>query len=369
MKIIHVISGLTKGGGERVAVELANKSVENGDCVTLIAGWPVDPVFLQNDIHPDIEVKFVSNKRKYAYLNIFLWVFKNKLWLKTNDVLHCHLTFGSIFGAITNLILRNKKFVIIETYHAVGMHIPKFNRWLHSKMILLKDGVVFMANDTYWNNFVQKHKNLESTIIPNGIALLNIEKDDNKKKEYVKGLTTSKCSHLIGTVGMLRPDRKPTYYVTVFKFIKDILRDDGHFILGGDGIEFEKIDELRRENSLEDSFHMIGLVSNPAEIFSKLDVYVSVSVGKTTGISMIEAAMCKVPVVGIQLLENYKAEESDWVWSHVDLKKVAERIVFLLKNEEERKKVVEKQYNYVVNNLTSDAMYSSYNSFYKKIIN
>ena len=55
---------------------------------------------------------------------------------------------------------------------------------------------------------------------------------------------------------------------------------------------------------------------------------------------MIEAAMCKVPVVGIQLLENYKAEESDWVWSHVDLKKVAERIVFLLKNEEERKNVV-----------------------------
>mgnify|MGYP001571030514 FL=1 len=84
---------------------------------------------------------------------------------------------------------------------------------------------------------------------------------------------------------------------------------------------------------------------------------------------MIEAAMCKIPVVGIQLLEGYKADESDWVWSHTDLKKVAERIVFLLKNQKEREQLIEEQYDYVVNNLTSDAMYSYYKSFYKKVLN
>ena len=114
---------------------------------------------------------------------------------------------------------------------------------------------------------------------------------------------------------------------------------------------------------------MIGLISgNPCDIISKLDVYVSVSVGNTTGISMIEAAMCKVPVIGIQLLENYVAKNDDWVWSHTDLKEVVERIIFLLENEEERLKIAKKQYDYVVNNLTSDAMYSSYNSFYNKVL-
>lgn len=369
MKIIHVISGLTKGGGERVAVELANKSVDNGDEVTLLAGWPVDPSFLQNDVNSNIAVKFVSNKRIFAYLYIIPFLIKNKFWINTNDIIHCHLTFGGVFGYMANLLLRNKKFKVVETYHAVGMHIPKFNRWLHSKLMLLKDGVVFMANDSYWDNFVKNNKRLKSAIIPNGIKLLDIEKNKNKKADFPSNFSISKHTNLVGTIGMLRPDRKPSLYITVFKFIKDFIKEEVHFILGGDGIEFQKIKDLRDETNLVDCFHMIGLVSNPEEIFSKLDIYVSVSVGKTTGISMIEAAMCKIPVVGIQLLEGYKADESDWVWSHTDLKKVAERIVFLLKNQKEREQLIEEQYDYVVNNLTSDAMYSSYKSFYKKVLN
>ena len=74
MKIIHVISGLTKGGGERVAIELANKAVENGDDVTLIAGWPEAPTFLQDDVNSNITIKFVANKRKFAYFNIIFLI-------------------------------------------------------------------------------------------------------------------------------------------------------------------------------------------------------------------------------------------------------------------------------------------------------
>jgi len=374
MKVVHIISSLVKGGGERVTVELANKSIENGDDITFVVGWPLAPNLTQNNINPKINVEFISTKKLIAYLKIIPWIIKNWKWINTNDVIHCHLTYGGVFGAIINLLYslfsKNKKFIIVETYHAVGMHIPKFNRWFHSKMMLFKNGVVFMARDFYWDEFTQKHKNLKSIIIPNGISLQNIKKDDNEKNEFVKNLSIPKCKHLIGTVGMLRPERRPDFYVTMFKLIKEMFKDDDgiHFILGGDGTEYEKIENLRIKDKLEDSFHMIGLISdNPCNVISKLDVYISVSVGNTTGVSMIEAAMCKVPVIGIQLLENYKATEKDWVWSHTDLNKVAERAVFLIDNKKERQKVIDQQYNYVVNNLTSDAMYSSYNLFYKEV--
>ena len=42
MNIVHVVPALTKGGAERVAVELANHAVGSGHKVTLIAGWSVD---------------------------------------------------------------------------------------------------------------------------------------------------------------------------------------------------------------------------------------------------------------------------------------------------------------------------------------
>ncbi len=373
MKIVHVISGLTKGGGERVVAELANKAAEKGDIVTILAGWPVDPDFLQNSLHKTVEIKFVSNTNSFAYLKIIPWIFKNKNWLSNADVLHCHLSYGAVFGAMARLILRKlsrkKSPVIVETNHAVGMPVPKINRWMHSKLIRMKDGLVLMAKDPYWTEFVKKNPNLANDFIPNGIALQAPEKCEEKKQQFKKELgIPANNKYLIGSISMLRPDRKPDLYVPICKTIYQKLGQDAHFILGGDGSEFEKIKLLAVENKLADIFHMPGLVNVAAEMISNFDVYVSISVGKTTGISMIEAAMCKVPVVGIQLTENHESTDDDWVWSHTDLNKVAEKIIFLLENETERKALAEEQFNFVNKHFTADAMYASYNAFYKRVI-
>lgn len=373
MKIVHVLSALTKGGGERVVVELANKAAEKGDDVTILAAWPVNPEFLQNSINTNVKIRFVGNTKKSAYLKITLWIIQNRLWLSTCDVVHCHLTFGAVFGSITKIILkkifRKKKPIIVETYHAVGMPIPKFNRWVHSRMALMRDGLVLMAKDPYWNSFIQKNPRLPYNLIPNGIAMLATYKTEESRQEFKKKMgIPQNCKFLIGTVGMLRPDRKPDLYLPICKDIYAAFGKDAHFVLGGDGVELENIKSLIGEYRLSDTVHMPGLIKVAADTISNLDVYVSVSVGKTTGISMIEAAMCKVPVVGIQLIKDYTATDGDWVWSHNNLAKVADRVIFLLQNEAERKKLAEKQYEYVANNFTSDAMYKSYDAFYKKII-
>lgn len=373
MKIVHVISGLTKGGGERVAAELANKAAEKGDAVTILAAWPVNPEFLQNSINKAVEIKFVSRQNSFAYLKIIPWIFKNKNWLASADVLHCHLSYGAVFGAMAKIILRKilrkNTPAIIETNHAVGMPVPKLNRWMHSKLIMMKDGLVLMAKDPYWTAFVEQHPRLANDFILNGIALQVPEKNEEKKIQFKKELGIPQQSkYLIGTVSMLRPDRKPDLYIPICKDIYQKLGNDVHFILGGDGIEFEKIKLLAAENKLTDIVHMPGLVKVAAEMIGNLDVYVSISVGKTTGISMIEAAMCKVPVVGIQLTEDYVSSDEDWVWAHTDLNKVAERIIFLIENEDERKALAEKQFKYVNEHFTADAMYASYDAFYKKVI-
>ena len=102
MKITHIISSLVKGGGERVTVELANKAVEKGDDVTFIVGWQLDPLMSQNDINSKIKIIFLSNSKIYAYFKILPWIINNRVFLNRNDVLHCHLTYGSFFGCIIN---------------------------------------------------------------------------------------------------------------------------------------------------------------------------------------------------------------------------------------------------------------------------
>jgi glycosyltransferase involved in cell wall biosynthesis len=371
MKIVHVLSGLTKGGGERVVAELANAAVQNGDEVTIIAGWPVDVVYLQNDIDTRVNIKFVNPTQKGAYFKMLPFIIKNRKWLSQQDVLHCHLTYGSVFGSMVNIFLKKILFkkgpAIFETNHAVGMPVPKFNRWFSSRMLLLRNGVIFMAKDTYWGNFITKHPKLKTTVIPNGISVLPPLITSHTKDVFCKDMSIpDSCTYIVGTVGMLRPDRKPELYIPIFKAIKEILGNEVHFVMAGGGSEFDKIKRLAAEAGIDKSVHMPGIINNPAAFIMNMDVYVSVSVGETVGISMIEAAMCNIPVVGIQLSGSYLPKETDWVWASNNTSEIANKIIFLLQNTNERKILADKQHAHATSNFTSAAMYNGYTSFYKK---
>ena len=56
MKITHVVPALTKGGGEKVAAELANHASRSGHKTAMIVGWPVDPRLLRDTLLPDVSV-------------------------------------------------------------------------------------------------------------------------------------------------------------------------------------------------------------------------------------------------------------------------------------------------------------------------
>ncbi|HVK97649.1 MAG TPA: glycosyltransferase family 4 protein, partial [Flavisolibacter sp.] len=172
MKIVHVIPALTKGGGERVAVELANFAADSGNQVTILAAFPVAPSLLQHLIHPQIEIKFVSKNGRASYLQMLWWIARNLQWLSSFDILHCHLTYGAFFASLTRILRRIrfiKKPCIVETYHAVGMPISSLHRKIHSQLARQRDALVLMAKDEYWQQFILNNKNLLTRIIPNGI--------------------------------------------------------------------------------------------------------------------------------------------------------------------------------------------------------
>lgn len=356
-----------------MVVELANEAFAKGDEVNIVTGWPVDPAVMQCLINPQIKVQFIGRSRNDAYLKMFFWIVKNRKWIAAHDVIHCHLTMGSIIGSLATIIFRlsfqKKVPVSTETYHAVGMPIPKFNRWLHSRLMLFRNGVVFMAKDPYWDTFIKKHPGLRTAVIPNGVSVSKPAADETIKKQLFNewGIPDN-CSCIVGTVGMLRPERKPELYIPVFKAINQAFGDTVHFILAGDGADYEKIKGLVEKSGIKENIHMTGVIHNPAFAISTMDMYVSVSVGETAGISMIEAALCKVPVVAIQLTEGYTAKQDDWVWSHTDCMEVAKKIIYLLERPDKRRELVQFQEEYVNTHFTSEAMYYAYNTFYKQLL-
>ena len=60
MRILQVLPHLSKGGAERVVVELSNSLIDVGHEVTLLLAFPVDPDLNQKFLNKKVSVQFLS---------------------------------------------------------------------------------------------------------------------------------------------------------------------------------------------------------------------------------------------------------------------------------------------------------------------
>ena len=373
MKIVHVLPALTKGGGERVAAELANHAARAGHQVTLIAGWPVDPTLLRDALHSEVQVLYVSKfteSKLSRYFSLASWLWRHRAWLADQDILHCHLTYGAIFGTIAKALRASKLPSIVETYHAVGMPIPRLNRWFHACLASHRDAIVLVAEDEFWHQFLVRHPSLLSETISNGISIANTRCIEMAQRmDYRKQIgIPDNCQFVIGTVGRMAPEREPWLYLPIFAEIVRVLGPEVHFVIGGDGSELDQMRALVIEHGLEGRVHLPGLVPDPSLPFSIMDLYVTLNVGDLTGMAAMEAAASGVPVLGIQLLFEYRPGVDDWIWSSTDPMELAGQAITLIQSPTDRQALAERQNAYVQDHHTVKIMALAYSRLYQKMI-
>lgn len=375
MRIIHLLPALTKGGGERVAVDLANQAAAAGHEVTVVAAMAVDPSMLRDALRSDVEVRYVTSGAggtARRYIGSLSWPFRNWTWLRGRDVVHCHLTYGSVIGALIWMLrglTRSRRPVIVETYHAVGMSISSTHRWIHSRLSSTRDALVLMAEDDFWNEFVVRRPRLLSRTIANGVAVPAGPAPAADALAYRKAIGLPEdCRWVIGTVGQLRPDRRPDLYIPIFARIARALGPGAHFVVAGEGPERERLEALVGEHRLEGRVHLPGLVPSARVPSSIMDLYLTLNVGPITGIAALEAVFAGAPVIAVQMRDDYQCGPTDWIWSSRDLSEVADHAVALLKVPERLRAVAEKQQVHVKANHTVDVMAKAYAAVYESAL-
>jgi glycosyltransferase involved in cell wall biosynthesis len=370
MKIVHILPALTKGGGERVAVDLANHFAQAGHQVTVVVGVPVDPALLQDDLRPEISLRFIAGpaaSKVSRYLAIPFWLWRNWRWLVGQDIVHCHLTLGATVGSLiqlARLLTGRRTPAVVETYHAVGMPIPPFNRWLQSILVARRDGLVLMAEDDFWRAFIAARPKLNAAIIPNGVAI-PAPVSDADQRAYRRALGIPDTCRVVGTVGRLAPERRPTLYVPVMARIAEAAGPDVHFIIGGEGPELEAVRALVAEHGLEGRIHLPGIVRRPAVAMAVMDLYLTLNVGPVTGMAGLEAAGAGTPVLAIQLIDDYRADSSDIFWSSTDLAEVGDRAIALMGSDVSRRALAQKQHEYVRDERSVEVMAQRYQRRYR----
>jgi glycosyltransferase involved in cell wall biosynthesis len=373
MNIVHVIPAFTKGGAERVAVDLANAAVTNGDAVAIVAGFPVPADLLLDELRDEVEVRYVAESGRSilaAYLRLLLWIVRNRVWLLSRDIIHCHLTFGSLFGAMITAMRaapRSKRPRIVETYHAIGTPVRLPLKRLHMALAATHDGFVAMAEDQPWSRFARDHPGLNSTMIPNGIALPVVPPTHAESDAYRADAGIPSDARVIGSVGRLVRERRPEMLMQVFELVAKSI-PDAHLLMAGSGPEMKRLEGMAADTGLAQRVHFPGLVLRPALPFSIIDLYLTLNVGQITGIAALEAAAMGLPLIAFQANDAYRSGPQDWIYSSSDPAAVAAEAVRLLGSVEQRRALAARQQQHVVDHHSAEAMARAYRAFYEKVL-
>ncbi len=375
MKIIHFIPLLTKGGGERVAVDLANAAVADGHEVSILVSYPVDESLLAHRLSPKIKVLFIltiPSGRFKRYVSSLSWLWRNWKWLSSQDIFHCHLTQASAIGALIYIVRRllgGLRPAVIETNHTVGMPIPFWHRKIHGWLCAQHDGIVMMAEEYFWTKFVRDHPKLHSELIPNGVDAIRGKVSRDLQIGYRKSVNIPHyCQVVIGTVSQFRPERRPHVMAEIFARLSRLLPDNVHFLMVGDGVEIEAVRTWIKKEGLESRIHTPGLSKDPRLAMSVMDLYLTLNVGPITGIAALEAVFVGVPVIALQLDKTYQSGSNDWIWSHNELDPLTDRAIKLLLDENACARLVEKQRAYAECHHTIEKMHIAYCQFYARVL-
>lgn len=372
MRITHILPALTKGGAEKVAVDLCNLAVAEGHEVAIVAAVPVDPRLLEDQIDKRIKLHFVAPKgsgKAVAYVAMIPWLIRNWHWLGQQDVLHCHLTYAALMGSAASFyrrLRRNRKPAIVETFHGVGMPIKSWQRRLTAIQAVRRDAFALMAHDSYWDDFARDHPALPVAVIANGISLDICKASEEEKQAYRRSCNIPDGAKVIGTVGRLRAERNPMATVAVFAAAARRLPEDVHFLFAGDGPLTEAVGASGADLGIGDRLHLPGLAIQPSVAASVIDVYISVNVGDITGVAGLEAAALGVPVIAWQAIAGRPYRNTDWIWSDNDPEKVGLKAAELLLDPAAASLMAERQSAHVRANHGAETMLQSYMELYRR---
>ncbi|AQR75537.1 glycosyltransferase [Sphingomonas sp. LM7] len=372
MKITHIIPALTKGGAERVLIDLANEAAAAGHDVTVVLGAPVAPELGQAMLRPDVRIRFISQSfsKLARYGRLPVWLAGNWRWLREQDVVHCHLTLAAILGTGIGWLRRlsgSSRPVVVETFHGVGMPIKWRQLALTTALARGRDGFALMAQDSHWSRFAERNPALPIAIIPNGVAISGSVPDTAAVAAYRQQIGVPESARwIVGTIGRILPERNPLATVAAFAEAARLLGDDVHFLMGGSGSMLEEVRAAGDAAGLGARLHLPGLVVEPRFALALMDVYVSMNVGPITGIAGLEAAAAGVPVIAVQALADYRRAPGDWIWSDPDPTQVGAEAARLLRDGADRAATGQRQKAHVLAHHSAAHMMHAYEDLYAR---
>lgn len=277
------------GGGERVAVSLANELALKYEVHLIGITTKQSDVFFK--INPQVKYTNFFDHRARLSKNILKISKMLKKYFRDNEI---EVAFGIGISANVFLSLAGKgiptKVVLCDHTNSITDNrelSQKVQRYVGAKFA---DKIITLTQEDL-RNYIKKYSINEN----------KIDYIYNWKEDVLSNVTYNNKSTKIVTVGRFDRQKGYDYLVQVARKVLNEKSDWTWEIYGsGNQDEVDKIRELIRENNLQDKLFIKGLEKNQELIYGDKGIYVMTSRYEGLPLVLLEAQQYNLPIVSFR---------------------------------------------------------------------
>ncbi len=341
MKInaLQLIGSFHTGGSERQAVQLTRLLAEDATYNIFIACLNGEGV-----LRAEVERLGFAAIPEYKLTSFydarfFRQVLRFARFLRENkiEIVHAHDFYTNVFGIAAAVLARVP--VKIASKRETGGMRSRSQKILENFIFRRADAIVVNA-DAVKNYLIAEGVAAKKlNVIYNGLDLERLKPKTTNRREICKRLNLPADENIkfITLVANLRHTVKnqPMFLSAAEKVLRRFT--NAHFVLAGEGELEEGLENLSRKLEIARNTHFIGRCETVAELLSISFACVLSSRAEGFSNSILEYMAAALPVVATDVggaREAVKDGESGFLVASDDDAAMAERLVYLLENEE-----------------------------------
>lgn len=335
MKILHISSAASFGGGERYVADLTNSLLARGHDLYAVVR-PNSPLIAHLKLdRQKIKTLPLRNALDVPSAHeLARFVARHEI-----EVVHAHMARDYSLAAYAARRNRRAKFIV--TRHVLF----QMNR-LHRHTLARARRVIAVSNAVARELRAQRIvTDGQLAVVPNGVDLdrFSVAFD---RDQFLQQLRLPIDGPLVGSIGELRTLKRHDDFIRAAALIAAQF-PRAHFVLAGLDTSlsrevYKHLEKLVNETGLKDRFHFLGWVEDAEKLLSTLDVFVSASETESFGLAIAEAMAAGTPVVATATegaREVVDDRETGLLVPIGDVTRITEAIASLLSDDERRRQM------------------------------
>ena len=361
MIVLHLDSENSwRGGEQQVAYLMEELKKQN---VTSIVGCPLGSK-LEEYCHRNqitcFPVSFGGTHLKAA------WQIKKFCANHKIDIIHMHSAKAHTAG-VYSALLGNKTRLILSKRTDFPVRNNLLSRFKYNyvgieKILCVSNKIKDVLNESL--NDHTKSVTVYSGINPDRFEL-------NNENQFLREIFKLRPDDiLIGNTSALAPHKD---YFTFVKTAQEVHKQNqkAHFFLIGNGPLEQELRSYVKNKKIDHYIHFTGFITNLEQVLPTLDFFLMTSMEEGLGTSLLDAMVCKVPIVATHaggIPEIVIHQKTGLVAPIGSYQKLAQEIIYLINNPQEKEKYIENAYQLATKNFHKKTTAEQTLSIYKECL-